>query len=561
MPQITEYTNKIEGLQPTETGVQAAAQAGRRIGASYNQEAADQERVGKQGAQGYGSAVHAAGEVALDFARHDDVSKLSAQSSVLLQNATQQWDERVKNADPNDPTTAPKFLEETLGPALDKFKASAITDHGQKFAEAHANAVQNHFVTKTTADMATAAKVAIKNNLNQTVIADSNTAYTDPSSVDTLLQMGGDKIQNVFDTSPNLKGTDYLVHKDAMTQEYGQKVVMAGAIGDIRKSANPEKTAADWIAKYPQYLSGLNADRLDAMGTRVANARERDNKAREVAQEKVVGGQQDQATWDVYQNGRKPPAQQDPNLSRESLETNPAFAGRLKDLSEARKTLDTANDHTIDPVISKKNADAVSRQIAEGTITQPRQIDAAYNATLTAQGKHAFDDVERNRLRTELKDTLDNPAINQFNKSMGEWLKRGGEQQIDRSFTGDQLSRTELGQQSVERWQTDLRRRADLLRKDGNAPQDLLDPSKPGNMVDAKALMPYRVTAAQVSAYKASQTEQDRVADRYQKDTPRVVKDLEEVKSLPPNTNFVVPEGPLKGQIRTTPKKPFWGLL
>lgn len=559
MPAIAEYTSK-ENIQPTETGVQATAMAGRRIGASFNQTAADVERVGKQAAQGYGSAVHVAGEVALAYAEHDDVSKLSANGSKLLQNATQEWDERVKNADPNDPTTAPKFLEETLTPALDKLKASAWTDKGQKFAEAHADAMRNHFVTKTTADMATAAKVAITTNMHQTLVSDSNTAYTDPSSVGTLLKMGSDKIQNVFDTSPNLKGTDYLVHKDKMTQEYGEKVVMAGAIGAIRQSATPEKTAADWVAKYPQYLSGLNADRLDAMGTRVANARERDNKSRDAAQERAVGEQQDQAVDQIYRNGLKPRAQQDPNLTRESLETNPAFAGRLKDLNVARQTLDTANDHTIDPVISKRNADAVSRQIAEGTITQPRQIDAAYNATLDAQGKHAFDNVERNRLRTELKEAVDNPAINSFNKSMGEWLKRGGEQQIDRSFTGDQLSRTELGQQSVERWQTDLRRRADAMRKKGDDPQDLLDPSKPGNMVDAKALLPYRVTAAQVSAYKATQTEQDRAADRFQKDKPVVVKDYEETKTLPPGTNFIVPDGPLKGQIRTTPKS-WWKVL
>ena len=62
MPNIREYTNPIDKLNPDEKGYQAFEMAGRRIGPLYNQSAADIEKGGKLTGQLNSQAMKAADE-------------------------------------------------------------------------------------------------------------------------------------------------------------------------------------------------------------------------------------------------------------------------------------------------------------------------------------------------------------------------------------------------------------------------------------------------------------------------------------------------------------------
>src|SRR5690349_18231587 len=117
MPQIRQYEAPNLGLEPSETGVQAAASAGRLAGRFYNQAAAATERVGsltervgamkaaegEQFARNLAGGIRDAGSVAVQYAEHQEISHGAASFAQLNDVLTNAWNDTAKNADPNDP--------------------------------------------------------------------------------------------------------------------------------------------------------------------------------------------------------------------------------------------------------------------------------------------------------------------------------------------------------------------------------------------------------------------------------------------------------------------------
>src|SRR6185437_6196173 len=98
--------------------------------------------VGDQEGRMFGSAVEAAGNVAVDYAQHQEISHGAAAYAGLNDALTQTWNDTVKTADPNDPNVAAKFREQVLEPQLEKFGQSFLTEGGQKWAEARVDALR-----------------------------------------------------------------------------------------------------------------------------------------------------------------------------------------------------------------------------------------------------------------------------------------------------------------------------------------------------------------------------------------------------------------------------------
>ena len=107
MPNIRGYDTPNLGLQPSETGVEAFAGAGRRIGAFGSQVAATLSTVGGQ----LGSAVRNAGDAAVAYEDHREISHGMAAGAELIANLNDDWNNTAKNADPNDPSVAAKWRE------------------------------------------------------------------------------------------------------------------------------------------------------------------------------------------------------------------------------------------------------------------------------------------------------------------------------------------------------------------------------------------------------------------------------------------------------------------
>src|SRR6185312_19826 len=215
MPRIETFDAGNVALQPTETGVEATAGAARRIGAFYNQQAGAEEmlareterlggmtqQVGRETEQlgaekgqaeteagrRIGSSIAAAGDVAVKYLDSQQISQGSKAYADLLQTTTQQWNDTVKNADPNNPHVATDFMAK-LDDQLEYFNNDGFyTENGQKWAEAHVEALRQHMAEKTTGDMATLAGQAAMVNQQQTVNSLSATVHGDPSSIDFAL--------------------------------------------------------------------------------------------------------------------------------------------------------------------------------------------------------------------------------------------------------------------------------------------------------------------------------------------------------------------------------------
>lgn len=269
MPKIVEYVNPIEGVRPTETGVEAFAAAGRRAGAFYNQVADTKGTVGATMGRNLDSAINDAGRVAVDFASHQEISHGAAAYAGLNDKLTQEWNKRAQAADPNDPTIATKFREEVLAPELEKFGQSFLTDKGRDWAQSRAAASTNHFFEKTTADMMQKASDAAIVNAKQLENHLTNTALQDPSSVQHLLETAESSVSAVVSSNPNIKGVTASKLQSQLLEKMRESIVRSGAIGAIQSSRDPEATAAEWGRRYPDYINGAELKQFGQMAKQV----------------------------------------------------------------------------------------------------------------------------------------------------------------------------------------------------------------------------------------------------------------------------------------------------
>src|SRR5262245_2134620 len=290
MPNIRAYDPGELALRPTETGVEARAATARRVGAFFNQVAGGTEVLAREtaglgretrqlgqetGALGafkghlttqtgarFASALESAGGVAVDYLSHREISQGAKEAARLTSDLTDRWNDSVKGSDPNDPSVAGKFREETLEPALDKFRESFKTQKGQAWAEHYTERTRNHFFSTTTADMAKMAAQAIHQNTNQMVTSWTNTARKDPSAVPGLLDGAETDIASVIATSPNLKGADAVKARMAVTEAAKKSIIEAGAVGAAERAADPQKAVSTFVERWPQYISAQEADKL-----------------------------------------------------------------------------------------------------------------------------------------------------------------------------------------------------------------------------------------------------------------------------------------------------------
>jgi len=171
----------------------------------------------------------------------------------------------------NDPTIAAKFREEVVEPTLEKMRDGFMTEGGVKFAESHVQQFRNHFVSKTSADMARLAGVAAKKNIETLTNQLSNAAISDPTSLKTSLSLVESSVGAMVDSSPNLRGADGAAMKLELTQASQAAIVKAAAIGAI--AANPEAGLKEFSSeKYSKYISGVELRQLEQQAKSVQRA-------------------------------------------------------------------------------------------------------------------------------------------------------------------------------------------------------------------------------------------------------------------------------------------------
>lgn len=313
MPNIREFDAGALKLNPTETGVEAAAGTARRVGSFYSQQASaedtlarETERLGGQTQQlgreteqlgsevgsgmsdvgrRIGSSIGDAGAAAIQYLDAKQISQGSATWATLLQNTTQQWNDTVKNADPNDPTVASKFMASLNGQLEDFQSKGFYTEGGQKFAEAHVEALRQHMAEKTMADMSTMAGQAAVVNQQQTINSLSATVHGDPTSLDFSLAALKSSTEGILSASPNLTGVQAGAARSEILQKGAESIVKSAAIGYIEKTATMPPWASD--PKYAPYINGAELQMFEKAAKTQAKVDALTTKQTEVAQRQI----------------------------------------------------------------------------------------------------------------------------------------------------------------------------------------------------------------------------------------------------------------------------------
>jgi ribosomal protein L9 len=282
MSKIQQFDAGNVGLRPTDTGVDAVAKTAQRVGMFYNQRASAEETLARETdrlgsltkqlggetselgsqvgremtstGQRIGGAIADAGAAAVKVEDHREISQGNAAWTTMLQQATDNWNKISSTADPNDPTVATKFMS-SLNDQLANFTEQGFyTEEGQKFAEAHANALRQHMLDKTAGDMSNLAGQAIVVNQQKTINSLSNTVHSDPSSIDFALAALKSSTEGLLSSSPNISGVQAGAARSEILQKGAESIVKSAAIGYINKTAQIPPWATD--PKYAPYING-----------------------------------------------------------------------------------------------------------------------------------------------------------------------------------------------------------------------------------------------------------------------------------------------------------------
>jgi hypothetical protein len=267
MPAIREYSAPENlGIRTNEGGVTATARSAAGVQRAYDEAARAQEESGRQ----IGSAVAGLAQVseAVDkLEEHREVSVGAAALAKMHAEATTQWNEAAKTADPNDPAVGPKFLKEKLEPNLETFREGFTTQGGQKWAEARVAAFRDHMTQKVAADQATMAGHAIAVNLEKTRNNLSATVRSDPTSTGESLKIYESAVEKLIETSPTLTGVQASKVRTDLLQHGKSEIVKSSLIGLAAINPDAAMKAVE-SGKYSDYISGPEAKMI------VANAKQ-----------------------------------------------------------------------------------------------------------------------------------------------------------------------------------------------------------------------------------------------------------------------------------------------
>jgi hypothetical protein len=252
MPNIREVNAGNIGLQPTEIGVEATAGAARRIGAFYNQAGNALAETGQRA----GGAIRDAGDAAVKFEDHREISAGIKNGTDLMANLTNMWNQTIKapGLDPNDPSVAAKFKAETLEPALQQFQSGFNTEASQTWAQHFVGQYRQHMSEKTSADMSKLAGDAVQTNITQTINRLGSMARSDPSSLDFAMKTIDESIGAIVASSPTLSPTDAAKARTEVSQKAKEGIVKSAVMGMIEKNPGIDLGAIE--KKYSDYING-----------------------------------------------------------------------------------------------------------------------------------------------------------------------------------------------------------------------------------------------------------------------------------------------------------------
>lgn len=481
MPNIRSY-DAPDGLTiaPSDRATESVANAGRRISANYD----DAASAIRQAGNSFSSGIQAAGDVAVKWMDHREISAGAPAMATMLSGLDAKWNQTAKGADPNDPTVAAKFREEQLEPALEKMRGGFNTERSQAWADAQIDSMRNHFITKTSADMATLASVAAKQNVTTLTNQLSNAAISDPSSLKTSLDMVEHSIGAMVDSSPNLRGVEGAKIKAELLESAQSQIVKSAAIGAI--GLNPDAGLAKFSSpEYSKYISGAELQQLQQQAKTVQRAQRVDETHQRQLEDRAKDQASDQREGEYLSKLHSGDPAQAAQVSAKAIANDFTLS------RPARERMIGIVQRETEPEAASKisngsASDLISRiRAPEGDprrITDLNPIYEAYEKGLLNKSDLKFVREEFANMRTPDGEALGKrqsdfitsvkPLIDKSNPLMGK-IDQSGAQQLY-SFT------------------ITLQKKIAEYKKAGKDPYALMDPSKPDYMGGPAALAPFQ---------------------------------------------------------------------
>jgi hypothetical protein len=502
MPQLVEY-NAPEGLglRPSEVGIEATAAAARRVNAAYN------EAAGVTMAAGHmrGSAIAAAGDAAVNYLDHQQISQGSAAFAGLTAKATADWNNRNKVSDPNNQSIGQDWLQNVLEPQLQAFKGGFITEKGQDWAEANVEKLRNHFTTKVTADMSRKAGEAVSSNHAQALNSWSVAVNGDPSLLDEALGLTDRHTKDLVNTSGVEDKPSAITQ---LTQKNKEILVNSAAEGYIQQHGE----MPPWIndPKYSGYikLPELRKLQRDELAYRKlqqsednAARRDYDYKQKQDFHSKAMDLGQLTVPMD---NETTPQLPTDYMARVRELYKHPgADRGTLEDLEKRGNAIISGLDKkppsagvshatTMDFLSRMQLPDDDPRKITNGT-----QIDEAYSST-PEHPNGLLTTGDRNFLQKELLDRTTERG-KALAKDREDFFKRFANT-IDPGLSLGM--HTALGQQQMYLATTDAKQKEAALKAKGEDPRSLYDPGSPNYL--GKDISKYSRSLKEANDYDAA---------------------------------------------------------
>jgi len=384
---------------------------------------------------------------------------------------------------------------------LDRLDGQGVSDAAQQRINRKIQAANGELQLKAADQHSKAVAAHVINQTDESTRALLGDTNQHPENLDANLDQG----HEFFKTLRGHASGEYVGPMDEKATE------MESAFREATVTAAVEATARDGqpgaidratklMDQYPKDVKNRDAmvthiTELAKQATTSQNAQEEMTNRHE---KETIATQTGQA-WSNYKPGMAFPAEIEHSI--EGMK-HPQTVAQMKAVWAANEQT-RLHGNQVDPNVAETNMSPIRQELLGNG-----DPDVAVEHLRQAYGNKQINkaDYEEGML------LHNDPATKGTAKAGDDWLKTGGESQIDRAYTvSDPQSKSNLGQQSVQKWRQDYAARA---AADPAHARDLLDPSKPGNMVSPEGLAKYRTTAAQSQAYDKQQTDLDKAADK-----------------------------------------------
>jgi hypothetical protein len=283
MPTIAEFKAPELGLRPSEVGITATAAAARRVTGAYSQAAGAMAGVGHEIAGALTSAM----DVAVTSMEHGEITHGAQAWAGLSTQLTENYKDHSDKADPNDPLSAKGWLQDTLEPALQKFKSGFLTQKGQEFAEQHIDQFREHMWKTAQADRAKHAGAATTNALSSSRNSLDNGLINDPTpeNLENARKSWTTTVTGLTSTSPSIDDPTKRskAHNDLIEEGMGGFVKSSALGGVLRDGKVPE-----WITQDPKYNKYIPAEERIQLETKARTSEKFLTQQQNVANKQIL---------------------------------------------------------------------------------------------------------------------------------------------------------------------------------------------------------------------------------------------------------------------------------